>query len=226
MPVYVPVTAEARSTRESRRDHARKQLQRALGPRDVGARVLLAAQQRQVREEVLVVVEGPLDLLELGEVLSRVVADGLEVGDDRLGRAVRAEEDAQLERVLVHGRVHLLEAVAQPLEPEVGQPVERLVGALVLAHEPRGREAVLDELAQHGVELRLRRRPEEPDAPLGLAQQVVAGALAVREQAEHGDLRGRDRRGGRASVLVRGGIVRSELCQCGVSRASGPRTSR
>ena len=111
MPVYVPGdAAEATSIERARRDHARQELQRLLGPRDVRARVLLAAQQRQVREQVLVVVEGLFDLLELGEVLARAVANGLEIRDDRLERAVAAEEDPELERILVHRRLHLLEA--------------------------------------------------------------------------------------------------------------------
>src|SRR4051794_6930052 len=127
-------------------------------------------------------------------MVPRTVANAFEVGDDSLERPVLTEEDAQLERVLVDRRDHLLEPVAQPLEPELGDLVERLVRPLGLADETRCREPVLDELAKHGVELRLRRRPEEPDASLGIAQQVVAGPLTVSEEAEYGDFRGRHRR--------------------------------
>ena len=66
-----------------------------------------------------------------------MVAYGLEIGDDGLERAVLAEEDAELERVLVHGRLHLLEAVAEPLLAGGGDAVERLVRPLGLAHVAR-----------------------------------------------------------------------------------------
>jgi len=61
------------------------------------------------------VVERALDLFEFLDMLPCAVANGLEVGDDRVERAMLTEEDAELERVLVHGRPDLLETGAQAL---------------------------------------------------------------------------------------------------------------
>src|SRR6266545_6536201 len=127
---------------------------------------------------MLVVVEGLLDLLETREMRAAALPHRLEIRDDRFERAMLAEEDPKLERVLVHRRVHLFEPGAHPFLARFGDAVERLVGTLCLAHAARGGEAVVDELSQHGIELRLRGRPEEADAPLRLAKQVVAGTLA------------------------------------------------
>jgi hypothetical protein len=83
---------------------------------------------------VLLVVEGLLDALELGEVLALLVAHALQVGDDRLAGPVPAVEDAQLERVAVDTRADLLEAGTQVLESLVRDAVERLVRSVRLPH--------------------------------------------------------------------------------------------
>ena len=162
-----PAPAATSATASRRRRASRslvQQLERLLRPADRRLRVLLAGEQRQVG--VGVGVDRPV-----GSISSSVARcarcesrRASIIFRNAAGPQVLAEEDAQLERVAVDRRRRLLEPLAQRSPARRRDPVERLVGPLVLLDPPRLEQPALDELRQQRVELALRRRPEEPDA--------------------------------------------------------------